>query len=150
MQALPRLTQPVLLSLLTIGSAALLGCPPANPGQTCPAEDPTAGVNVVGTYSYEGNPLTAPLVGTITFAQEGDFVTVTGTTYQPASPDRDLTGTGTLQGNVLNITLVPKDGTFYRATLKFVFSGDGNKFCVEFSDTNGDSGPLGSYRGQRQ
>jgi hypothetical protein len=32
----------------------------------------------------------------------------------------------------------------------FVFSEDGSRFCVEFSDTNFDTGHYGSYRGVRQ
>ncbi len=87
--------------------------------------------------------------GTITFAQEGDTVRVVNTTYDFGS-DRALEGEAQLQGNTLLITLVPRNGdTDYRADVTFVFSGDGDEFCVSFSDTNGDAGELGSFVGVR-
>jgi hypothetical protein len=76
-------------------------------------------------------------------------VRITDTTYENSS-DRRLEGEATLQGNRLDIQLVPQNGdTNYRADVLFLFSEDGNEFCVEFSDTNGDAGELGTYRGTR-
>lgn len=137
--------------LAILGTAGLLagaGCPGAGSQDPCPQEDFQASVNVAGTYRYFG---TRPflLIGTITFEQEGDLVRVTDTTYEN-SGDRRLMGQATLQGNRLNILLVPQNGdTDYLADVTFLFSEDGNEFCVEFSDTNGDAGELGTYRGTR-
>jgi hypothetical protein len=117
-------------------------------GCSCPPEDPAAQVNVGGVYSYGGDSFYL-LRGTITFEQEGDVVRVTGVTYEN-SGDRDLVGEGVLQGNKLPIVLVPKNGdTDYRAEVTFLFSNDGESFCVEFADTNGDTGGMGTYRGTR-
>jgi hypothetical protein len=121
--------------------ALLAGC-------TCPPEIPTAKVDVSGTYSYSGDSIFL-LRGTITFEQEEDVVRVTGVTYEN-SRDRDLVGESVLRGNRLPITLVPKNGdTDYRADVTFLFSDDGETFCVEFSDTNGDAGGMGTYQGTK-
>ena len=76
-------------------------------------------------------------------------VRVTDTTYENAF-DRALEGEGTLESNRLAITLVPKNGeTDYSAEVLFLFGEDGETFCVEFDDSNGDTGPMGTYRGRR-
>ncbi len=120
-------------------------------GQTpCADVNENATINVAGTYRYAGDQITYWLRGTISFTQDGNTVQVTGTTYDNAG-DRDLVGTGTLLGNYLIIQLVPKNGDDdYIADIEFIFSDDGNTFCVEFSDTNGDAGDMGSYRGLRE
>ncbi len=126
----------------------LLGCSPT-PLRPCVDEDPSAGVDVTGTFDYIGFD-EFPLTGTITFEQDGDVVRVVDTTYD-VGDDRALMGEGTLIGNVLEITLVPQNGdTDYRGDITFVFGSEGRDFCVMFSDTNGDVGDLGSYRGVRQ
>jgi hypothetical protein len=73
------------------------------------------------------------------------------TSYDNSS-DRALESAFTpLHGNRLDIVLTPRNGdTNYRADVTFIFSDDGDTFCVEFSDTNGDTGGMGSYRGVRQ
>ena len=126
----------------------LLGCN-RGPLLPCVDEDVSAGINVIGTFDYSGS-WGFPLSGTITFEQDGDVVRVVDTTYDVGN-DRRLMGEGTLVGNVLEITLVPQNGdTDYRADITFVFGSQGRDFCVLFSDTNGDAGDLGSYRGVRQ
>ncbi len=121
-----------------------LGCPSTAPP---PAGQP---INVAGTFRYSGRSFLS-LRGTITFTQEGDQVRVTGATYDN-SGDRDLVGgPAPIVGDTLNIVLVPKNGDpDYRADIKFVFTADGSQFSVQYSDTNGDAGDLGSYRGTRQ
>ncbi|HOB73395.1 MAG TPA: hypothetical protein PKG54_02615 [Phycisphaerae bacterium] len=134
------------LLIATLPLLAGSGCPAQQ--EPCPEENSAAVVNVAGVYRYFG---TRPflLIGTITFEQEGDLVRVTDTTYENSN-DRRLMGEAVLQGNRLEIQLVPQNGdTNYRADVLFLFSEDGNEFCVEFSDTNGDAGDLGTYRGTR-
>ena len=112
-------------------------------------EDPAAVINVTGTYRYTSTTGYF-LRGTITFVQTGNTVTCTGTTYDNAS-DRELEGEATIVGNKLVITLVPTNGDDdYSAEVTFLFSEGGNKFCCSFDDTNGDTGPLGSYEGERE
>lgn len=121
--------------------------PPAA-GWAC-EELPAALVDVTGTYRYTGSPGHF-LRGTITFVQTGTTVVCTGTTYDNAA-DRELEGTATIVGNRLDITLVPINGDLdYEADITFLFSPDGNEFCCGYSDTNLDTGPLGSYTGTRQ
>lgn len=135
--------------LATSAFAAGQGCfGPSEPVATCPDEDPSASVDVAGVFRYFGErPLM--LSGTITFEQEGNLVRVIDTTYD-FSGDRRLMGEAVLQGNRLTIQLVPRNGdTDYRADVTFLFNKDGDEFCVEFSDTNGDTGGMGSYRGYR-
>ena len=106
-------------------------------------------IDVTGTYNWGENPTSlAPGTssersqGTITFVQTGPVVQVTGTTHD-APGNRDLTGSGTFVGNVLDISLVPKNGdTDYTATMRFTFSEDdgGDRFQTDFSDTNADHG----------
>jgi len=105
---------------------------------------------VAGTFRYQGGASGFFLRGSITFEQEDDTVRVVEVTYDNSN-DRQLVGEGELDLNVLDIVLVPENGdTNFEADCKFVFSADGSRFDVEFSDTNGDNGPLGSYFGARQ
>lgn len=122
--------------------------PPPEPAWAC-EELPAAVVDVTGTYRYTGTPGHF-LRGTITFVQTGTTVVCTGTTYDNAN-DRELEGTATIVGNRLDITLVPINGDLdYTAEVSFLFSPDGDEFCCGYSDTNDDTGPLGSYNGVRQ
>ena len=106
--------------------------------------DADAGPSALGTYRYTGS-----LRGTITLAQNGNTVRLVNTTYDNAD-DRPLVGEGLLAGNELRMRMVPENGdTDYEAEVRFVFDGAGDRFCVEFSDTNDDRGGLGSYVGQR-
>jgi len=112
-------------------------------------ELPLAVVDVNGVYRYSG-PGAYRLRGTITFEQVGATVRVIGTTYDNAN-DRELEGEGTIVGNRLDIVLVPINGDVdYSADITFHFSPDGNEFCCAFSDTNDDTGPMGSYIGVRE
>jgi hypothetical protein len=124
----------------------LAGCP------SDPAAPAPAGVGpprVAGTFRYQGSAVEFLLRGSITFEQEDDRVRVVEVTYDNSN-DRALVGEGVLHENVLDIVLVPENGdTDFEADCKFVFSADGSRFDVEFSDTNGDAGPLGSYVGNR-
>ena len=110
----------------------------------CAERTPDASVDVGGTYRYAG-----ALRGTIRLEQTGGTARIVNTTYENAN-DRPLVGTGSLAGNVFDVRLVPENGdTDYEAEVTFVFAEGGDTFCVEFSDTNGDRGPLGSYTGRR-
>jgi hypothetical protein len=107
--------------------------------------DADAGPSVAGTYRYYGS-----LRGTITLEQAGSTVRLVDTVYDNAD-DRPLVGAGMLAGNVLEMHMVPENGdTDYEADVRFVFDATGDGFCVEFTDTNGDQGALGSYVGRRQ
>lgn len=142
-----RLRVPPLLLLLAACNSSN-GDPPAGQVWDCD-ELPAALVDVTGTYRYTGSPGHF-LRGTITFVQTGTTVFCTGTTYDNAN-DRELEGTATIVGNRLDITLVPKNGDLdYEADITFLFSPDGDEFCCGYSDTNNDTGPLGSYTGVRQ
>ncbi len=114
-------------------------------GPSCSEPDASAVVSVAGNYRYFGH-----LRGTIQLEQSGSTVSIVKTTYENAN-DRPVIGSGELAGNVLDAVLVPENGdTDYRADVRFVFTSDGGEFCVAFSDTNGDRGPLGSYTGRRE
>jgi hypothetical protein len=127
--------------------ARLAGCS-SDPAAPAPAVIGTP--HVAGTFRYQGGATGFFLRGTITFEQEDDTVRVVEVTYDNAN-DRRLVGEADLHDNVLDIVLVPENGdTDFEADCKFVFSADGSRFDVEFSDTNGDAGPLGSYTGTRQ
>ena len=136
----------------TLGLAALLcifgGCSDQNrtrAGPSCSEPDPSVTLNVAGSYRYAG-----ALRGSITLEQTASTVRLVKTTYDNAD-DRPLVGEGTLQGNVLDMLLVPENGdTDYQALVRFVFDEPGDRFCVQFSDTNDDHGALGSYVGTRQ
>ncbi len=156
--ARPRLPVLPLLAGLLLGAATLggalfvAGCGSGGSGggDACPVDSPLTAVNVAGTFEY-GQGLVGPytLRGTISFTQSSADVNVTGTTYENAN-DRDLIGQGTLVGNRLDITLVPKNGDpDYSAEVTFLFGDGGATFCVAFTDTNNDAGPMGSYRGSR-
>jgi len=116
----------------------------------CPAVDPQASVEATGVYRYLSYEFA--LRGTITFEQQPGqrAVSVTDTSYDNAM-DRALAGMATLQGNRLDITLAPRNGdTNYSAQVMFVFSDGGSRFCLlGFSDTNGDTGGIGSYLGSQ-
>ena len=115
----------------------------------CPQVDTQATMpDVAGVFRYAGvRPFL--LTGTITFEQDGSTVSVVDTTYD-FTGDRRLEGTGNLIGNRLEVLLVPRNGDpDYSAQVTFVFSADGNTFCVQYADTNGDSGDLGTYHGER-
>jgi hypothetical protein len=120
---------------------------------SCPAHDTSASPEVAGTFRYES--LVFGLSGEITFEQEGDLVRVTDTTYdQPdvAAIARSLEGEAMLDGNRLELSLVPKNGdTDYAADdVTLVFGPSGDDFCLlEFTDTNDDRGGEGSYTGTR-
>ena len=136
-----RLAPVVLVALL------LAGCPSA---PAAPALASVGTPNVAGTFRYQGGATGFFLRGSITFEQEDSTVRIVEVTYDNAN-DRPLVGEAALDGNVLDIVLVPDNGdTDFEADCKFVFSADGSRFDVEFSDTNGDNGPLGSYVGTRQ
>jgi hypothetical protein len=111
----------------------------------CAESTPDASVEIASTYRYSG-----ALRGEIDFEREGDTVRLTRTSYENAD-DRPLVGSGTLAGNTLEMQLVPENGdTDYQADVRFVFDNAGETFCVQFSDTNGDQGALGSYTGVRR
>ena len=135
----------------TIG-LTMLACVPnmgAN-SANCPAEDPSAMINVNGFYQYTGDSL-LKLRGSITFEQQGNMVRITDTTYDNSGDRRLKSDLFALQGNKLVASLVPQNGdTDYRADVTFIFSEDAQRFCVEFNDTNGDSGRLGTYTGLKQ
>ena len=136
--------------LVTLMAAGLLSTTSCNqmPAESCPEEVASAAFDVSGTFRYR-SAIPFDLTGTITFEQSGQTVRVTGTTYD-FGDDRDLVGEGTLVGNRLDIVLVPKNGdTDYRADVTFLFSEDGGRFCVSYSDTNGDAGDMGSFAGTR-
>jgi hypothetical protein len=135
----------------TFGAPALLvlACSGGNESPRtrpwCPTAESAAAPDVAGTYRYLG-----PLRGSITLEQTGTLVRLVDTTYDNAD-DRPLIGEGTLEGNVLQMRMVPENGeTDYDALVNFVFDATGDRFCVQFSDTNGDRGALGSYTGRRQ
>ena len=118
-------------------------------GVFIPPENPAAMVDVNGTYDYFGGSAQFGLLGTITFQQAGNTVQVVSTTYANAI-DRSLMGAAELAGNRLDIVLVPVNGDMdFEAQVTFLFE-DGERFVVSFSDTNGDTGPLGSYQGARR
>ena len=111
----------------------------------CPMEQ-TEPAAISGVYSYSSSFYV--LRGTITLTRDGTRVRVDDTTYENAN-DRALRGEGELQGNRLDVELTPKNGdTNYSANVSFLFDDEG--FCLlGFSDTNGDRGGEGSYRGYK-
>jgi hypothetical protein len=159
--ALPmnRAPLPVALGLLLgLGALALFVGPVAGCGGSrgsnnpsgCASYQASAVLDVSGTWDYEGDPITHRLFGTITMTQVGTTVTVTGCTYTNAPQDRSLTGAADLDGNRLEIVLsAPANATRppFEADCVFLFDATGTRFCVEFSDTNGDVGGMGSYEG---
>jgi hypothetical protein len=137
-------------AIAALGLSILACINTPQPGDDCPAENPNATFDASGVYRYSGDTLFL-LRGTITFEQQGNMVRVTDTTYDNSSDRRLRSNFLPLQGNKLVAQLVPQNGdTNYRADVTFLFSDDAQRFCVEFSDTNGDAGPLGTYTGFRQ
>jgi hypothetical protein len=134
------------LSIVAVGLLAVACNGDDDPrGPSCTAVDADAGPNVAGTYRYAG-----ALRGTITLEQTGNTVRLIKTFYDNAD-DRPLIGEGTLAGNELRMRMIPENGdTDYEAQVRFVFDAIGDRFCVEFSDTNDDRGGLGSYVGRRE
>ncbi len=148
----------VVTAAVGVGMLMGAGCTARLP-VACADSDANAPVpNVAGTFDYGGGGTNGFLTGQITFAQEGSTVTVTNVTYT-VTINRRLTGQADLVGNQLDIELfVDVDGDvvpdenpqpFFRADVTFVFSADGSEFCVGYSDTNGDSGEIGTFTGVR-
>ena len=123
----------------------------------CAGSMPEAVINVAGVFRYSGDGSNAgtgngfSFSGTITFEQDGNRVRVSDTTYD-VGVLRPVAGDfAELDGNVLDTVLTPINGDEdYVAAVRFIFSDDGNEFCVQFTDTNDDSGGLGSFVGSRQ
>lgn len=142
-----------LRTTFTIATTALvlstiMSCVPATT-VPCATRASDGSINVAGTFDYFGTDPFA-ITGTIIFEQDGTTVRVVDTTYD-FTDNRRLMGEATLNGNELTIALVPLNGeTDYRADVTFRFSDDGGSFCVEYSDTNGDTGALGDFRGTRR
>lgn len=141
-----------LLTGLVTASVCVTGCAlsflgrdftPIGPDPASPTPDVAATyewiANIQGSNSYT-------LTGTIAFEQSGNRVSVANTTHSnPAN--RDLIGTADLEGNVLTMQMVPRNGdTDYVADVTFRFSADGDRFEVDFSDTNEDFGPAFGFR----
>ncbi|MCH7705236.1 MAG: hypothetical protein IIB61_08990, partial [Planctomycetes bacterium] len=125
--------------------------------EKCADETEDATLNVAGVFRYGGNGVNADtggsfnLSGTITFEQQDNMVRVTDTTYDSGGLRRLESEFAELRGNELFLTLNPINGdTDYQAAIEFVFSEDGNEFCVEFVDSNSDQGAVGSFTGVRQ
>ena len=140
------------LGVLTLLAGPIAGCGGGGGGgdSTCAAFDDAAILDVSGTWNYNGDAFEYRLFGTITMEQAGNTVTVTGCTYVNAPQDRSLTGSADLDGNRLVIVLsAPADETRgpFEADCEFLFNETGTRFCVAFSDTNGDVGGMGSYTG---
>ena len=123
----------------------------------CAEEDSgAAAINVAGVFRYSGtgeNEVTGfpfQLSGTITFEQNGLMVRVSGSTYDGRALRSVQSEFAEFSGNRLDLLLTPNNGDpDYRAAVRFVFTEDGNQFCVEFSDTNADHGDTGSFVGVR-
>ncbi len=117
--------------------------------EPCPPADPDVEVAVAGVYGYYSQVFA--LSGTITFAQQGNRVSVLETTYDGAD-DRSLLGEAELAGNRLDMTLTPANGdTDYSADVSLIFDDGGASFCLaQFSDTNDDAGGEGTYRGRQR
>jgi len=136
---------------------AVGGCTAQTLVEDCADERENATINVAGVFRYVGNGVNAEtgggfnLSGTITFEQQDNKVRVTDTSYDFSGLRRLESEFADLRGNELFLTLTPINGdTDYEAAIKFVFSEDGNEFCVEFMDTNNDQGALGSFTGVRK
>ena len=145
------------MTVLLFGGAASAGCTPQPLVEDCADQREDATLNVAGVFRYAGNGVNADtegsfsLSGTITFEQQDNMVRVTDTTYDSGGLRRLKSEFADLRGNELILTLNPINGdTDYQAAIKFVFSEDGDEFCVEFLDTNNDQGALGSFTGVRQ
>ena len=131
---LPGTAAAVCMLLSTVGCASLSGEAFIDLIEV----DPDAQINVAGTYRW--GFVDAITEGTITFSQDGQTVTVDGIEYILQPQLRDLTGSADLTGNTLEISLMPKDGTFYQADVVLTFAEDADRFTAEFDDTNDDVG----------
>lgn len=136
--------------MLMMAAAGCDSTPPPAPF-ACAKADPAAAVDVGGRFRYASNYRDFWMRGTILLAQTGKMVEVTETVYDNAD-DRPLKGAAELQGNRLDVSLVPINGdTNYRAEVSFTFGAGGANWCLlMFSDTNGDTGGLASYYGFRE
>jgi hypothetical protein len=139
-------------TLLALSLLSLAGCEPnASSIELEPCSPAAADVDVAvtGVYRYQSQVL--GLSGTITFAREGNRVSVLETTYD-GEDARSLVGAGDLVGNRLDMTLTPANGdTDYSADVSLIFDDGGASFCLaQFSDTNDDVGGEGTYRGSQQ
>ncbi len=146
-----------LTTLLLCGVAVAAGCTPQVLLEDCVDQSENATLNVAGVFRYTGNGANAQtggtfnLSGTITFEQQEIMVRVTDTTYDSGGLRRLESEFADLRGNELFLDLTPINGDMdYQAAIKFVFSEDGDEFCVEFMDSNSDQGALGSFTGVRQ
>ncbi|MCH8148522.1 MAG: hypothetical protein IH987_11095 [Planctomycetes bacterium] len=146
-----------LVTLLLSGGALAAGCSLQPLVEDCADKREVATINVAGVFRYAGNGANAEtggsfnLSGTITFEQQDSMVRVTDTTYDSGGLRRLESEFADLDGNELLLNLTPINGdTDYEATIRFVFSEDGNEFCVGFTDTNSDQGALGSFTGVRR
>ncbi len=152
-----RIRTRLLTLLLCSGAVAAAGCTPQTLVEDCADEREDATIDVAGVFRYAGNGVNADtegsfnLSGTITFEQQDNMVRVTDTTYDSGGLRRLESEFADLRGNELFLALTPINGdTDYEAEVKFVFSEDGNEFCVEFTDANSDQGTLGSFTGVRE
>ena len=143
--------------LVWCGTVAAAGCTPQTLVEECAAEREDAVIQVAGIFRYAGIGSNAEtgggfnLSGTITFEQQDSTVRVTNTTYDFSGLRPLESEFADLRGNALFLALTPINGdTDYGAAVKFVFSEDGNEFCVEFTDANSDQGTLGSFTGVRE
>ena len=142
----------VLLTGLMTASASVTGCAlsflgrdftPIGPDPASPTPDVAATYEWIASIQGDNNFV---LTGTIAFEQSGADVSVVNTTHSNPA-DRDLMGAGVLEGNLLTMQMVPRNGdTDYVADGAFRFSSDGDRFEVDFSDTNGDVGPAFGFR----
>jgi hypothetical protein len=135
----------------------LVGCTPQALVEDCAGQREDAMIDVAGVFRYAGSGANAKtggefnLSGSITFEQQDNMVRVTDTTYDFSGLRSLESEFAELRGNELFLALTPINGdTDYQAAIKFVFSEDGNQFCVEFVDTNTDQGQLGSFTGVRE
>ena len=154
---------PFLMAMITavVGAAMLVGgscvATPANGPEECADQQPAAMINVAGVFRYSGGGTNLQtgvgfdLSGTVTFEQQGNRVRVSDSTYDFAGLHRFAGEVTELQGNRLVTQLIPINGDEdYRADVTFIFSEDGSSFCGEYTDTNLDTGKLGSFVGVRQ
>lgn len=125
------------VSVLIGGISVIAGCS----GRSITENPDATNVNVAGTYTWGGAP---PVLvdGDCTFEMDGDAVRLVQNTH--ILPEfREVVGEGTLKGNVVEMTARPKNGdTDYEAYLEIVWAEDGSQFECNFTDTNGDVGPV--------
>ena len=123
------------------GMVVFSGCP----GQPIGENPDAKNVNVAGKFSWGFNP---PVLvdGECTFELDGDTVLLVQNTH--ILPEfREVVGKGKLNGNVVEMTVRPSNGdTDYEAQLELIWSEDGSQFQCNFTDTNGDVGPVFGIR----